>query len=268
MSAIYAKISLMKIKFLGTSSGWPLPRLGCQCKVCTSKDPKDTRLRPALLLNDHILIDAGPDIYHQLKKFSILKFTDIVLTHGHPDHILGLHDLAKSKLPQIKKAINLWLSKATLKILRKTFTALDFNFKEIKPDTKFRINKVNFLPVSLVHSQKFPALGLLIQEKKKKMAYFPDVRVVSLIVQKKLRNFDLLIIDGSSFKYPYPSWTKKWGHLSILDAVKVAKRLKIKQLYFTHIGHRVGPHEKIDKYLQRRNKNYHLAYDGLTRVVN
>ncbi len=254
----------MKIKFLGTSSGWPLPRLGCKCKVCASKDPKDTRLRPALLLNNYILVDAGPDIYHQLLKFKIFQFSNIVLTHGHPDHILGLHDLAKSKLSQIKKPINVWLTNETLKVLRKTFAALDFSFKEIEEGKKFKIGKLNFLPLSLVHSQKFPTVGLIVQEKEKKMAYFPDVRIVSPIIQKKLRSFDLLIIDSSSFKHPYPSWTKKWGHLSVLDAVKLAKKLKIKQLYFTHIGHRVGPHEKIEKYLQKRNKSYHLAYDGLT----
>jgi len=45
----------MKILFLGTSAGWPLPRLGCQCEICQSKDPLDTRLRPSVLVNDKIL---------------------------------------------------------------------------------------------------------------------------------------------------------------------------------------------------------------------
>ena len=57
----------MKIKFLGTAAGWPLPRLGCNCQICISKDPKDTRTRTQILINDYLLLDAGYDTYLHLK---------------------------------------------------------------------------------------------------------------------------------------------------------------------------------------------------------
>ena len=49
----------MKIKFLGTSAGWPLPRLGCKCNICASKNSKDRRTRSQLLVNDSILLEVA-----------------------------------------------------------------------------------------------------------------------------------------------------------------------------------------------------------------
>ena len=38
----------MKIVFLGTGTSTGNPEIGCQCEVCTSKDPRDGRERRPL----------------------------------------------------------------------------------------------------------------------------------------------------------------------------------------------------------------------------
>ena len=52
----------MKIVFWNrTSTG--NPEIGCQCEVCTSKDPRDWRLRASILQRRKealLLIDCGP----------------------------------------------------------------------------------------------------------------------------------------------------------------------------------------------------------------
>lgn len=40
----------MKIVFLGTGTSTGNPEIGCQCEVCTSKDPRDWRLRASILV--------------------------------------------------------------------------------------------------------------------------------------------------------------------------------------------------------------------------
>ena len=40
----------MKITFLGTGTSTGVPEIGCQCEVCTSKDPRDWRLRTSVLV--------------------------------------------------------------------------------------------------------------------------------------------------------------------------------------------------------------------------
>ena len=83
----------MKILFLGTSAGWPLPRLGCKCELCSSKDFKDTRTRTSILLNGTLLLDVGPDTYHHLVNIDSKKIKYAAITHEHPDHTSGLWDL-------------------------------------------------------------------------------------------------------------------------------------------------------------------------------
>ena len=60
----------MEILVLGTSASKPLPREGCRCPICVSKDKKDRRMRPSILINNKFLIDCGPDILKQIKNLS------------------------------------------------------------------------------------------------------------------------------------------------------------------------------------------------------
>lgn len=53
-----------------------VPTLGCNCRVCTSSDPRDQRLRPSVAIEWHqkgaegashrVLIDTGPDFANRL----------------------------------------------------------------------------------------------------------------------------------------------------------------------------------------------------------
>ena len=67
----------MKIVFLGTGTSTGNPEIGCQCEVCTSKDPRDWRLRASILVETEgkrILIDCGPDFRWQMITNKIYYF--------------------------------------------------------------------------------------------------------------------------------------------------------------------------------------------------
>lgn len=85
----------MHLKFLGTSSGLGIPRVGCECPQCQSKDPRDRRTRSTLLVDNKILIDCGPDIIRQIQssKLKVQKLTHAIITHQHFDHIGGINKL-------------------------------------------------------------------------------------------------------------------------------------------------------------------------------
>lgn len=62
----------MKLHFLGTGTSVGVPQMGCQCEVCRSTDPRDTRMRCSALLETEgrlILIDCGPDFRQQMLRF-------------------------------------------------------------------------------------------------------------------------------------------------------------------------------------------------------
>ena len=87
----------MKITILGTGTSIGVPQIGCKCEVCTSKDPRDQRLRTSALFEEngtYILLDCSPDFRQQMLRIGMDKPLDAVLiTHEHYDHVGGIDDL-------------------------------------------------------------------------------------------------------------------------------------------------------------------------------
>jgi len=97
----------MRVRLLGTGSadGWPNPF--CECESCASERRVGRSRRPAsALIDDVLMIDAGPTAPYSASEagISLRGVRDLLLTHGHPDHlapsillwrewIAGLHEL-------------------------------------------------------------------------------------------------------------------------------------------------------------------------------
>ena len=73
---------------LGSGTSMGVPTLGCDCRVCTSADPRDRRTRPSVAIawDQHcILIDTGPDFREQALREGIRDIDAILYTHSHAD---------------------------------------------------------------------------------------------------------------------------------------------------------------------------------------
>lgn len=248
----------MKIKFLGTSAGWPLPRLGCSCEICTSKDPKDTRTRTQLLVNNEILIDAGPNSYDHLKKENATKIKTILVSHEHPDHTLGFWDL--THVYNGYKPINVYVTLPVLQGIRKYIGIHGQNLKVniVKPNEPFSVDNVKIEYFPVIHG-KTPAFGIKLKESKI-FIYITDFNKILPSQEKTIRHADCWTIDGSSLN----KIGQGPGHISINDGIALSKKFQIKNTYFIHIGHKTGTHKFLTEYLkQNAGANFHAAYDGL-----
>ena len=80
----------IQLTVLGSGTSMGVPTLGCRCRVCTSKDPRDNRLRPSLLLSrngKNVVIDTTPDFRQQALRAGIQRLDAVLLTHAQADHI-------------------------------------------------------------------------------------------------------------------------------------------------------------------------------------
>jgi phosphoribosyl 1,2-cyclic phosphate phosphodiesterase len=232
---------------LGSSGAWPIPRLGCDCPQCTSTDPRDQRLRPSLLVDRTTLVDAGPDCYHQLRRAEAVP-AEVLMTHAHYDHSLGLHTLAKlGRLP-------LHATRECEHDLRQIFPRLDFRILQMTPGVKVELEGgAAAQPFDVAHSENSRTVGFRFTSPDGgTLVYVPDM--VAEPESKLARGADVLMLDGSTRD------RRQGGHMPMSETLGLLKRLKANRVIFTHIGHRAGTHAELESWLDGRAE---AAYDGM-----
>jgi riboflavin kinase/FMN adenylyltransferase len=239
-----------------------VPSLACHCKVCSSSDPHDNRLRPSILVSrgrQNVLIDTTPDFRQQALRAEIERLDAILLTHGHADHILGFDDIRPYNIRQ-SSALPVYGNLETFEILRRAF-AYVFDGRPVFStvptvtlhviDGPFPLMGLDFIPVPLQHGD-LQVLGYRFG----RGAYLTDFGSMPDSSLALLEGLDVLIIDALR-DIPHPT------HQTVDQALALIERLKPKQSWFTHIAHDLSHAETNERLRKLGFSNVALAYDGL-----
>lgn len=251
----------LRLTFLGTGTSMGVPTLGCECRVCRSPDPHDRRTRPSVLLEYNgraVVIDTSPDFRQQALAAHLKRVDAVVYTHGHADHLLGLDDLRPFNLKQ--GPIPLYANRATQQLIRQTFpyvfgsgtpnsTVPEVELKEI--DGPFELFGRRFLPLVVLHGE-MEVLGFRFG----RAAYVTDFSTIPPVALAQLQELDLLVLDALRDR-PHPN------HSTVEQSLALARELRPRQVYFTHIAHDLG-HAETNA---RLPAGVALAYDGLSAEV-
>src|SRR5438445_1582056 len=114
----------LQLTVLGSGTSMGVPTIGCRCPVCASKDPRDNRLRPSVLLSrngQNVLIDTTPDFRTQALRTGIDQVEAVLLTHGHADHVMGFDDLRPLSVGRMQP-MPVYGNKEAFEIVRRAFS--------------------------------------------------------------------------------------------------------------------------------------------------
>ena len=253
----------MKITFLGTGTSQGIPVIGSTHPVCLSDNPKDKRLRTSAIIhinNKNIVIDCGPDFRAQMLNSGCGRVDAIFFTHEHNDHVSGLDDIRPFYFRQGN--IPIYAGIRVINALKNRFEYIFKKYAKIPGTPKVKINEINgnfkFNDIEVVLLNAFhgnlPIYGFRIGN----TAYFTDVKTIPESEFEKLNNLDLLVINALRKEEHY-------SHLNLDDALGLISRIQPKRAYLTHISHKLGFHEEVQKKLP---ENVFLAYDGLEVECN
>lgn len=245
----------------GTSSG--VPMVACDCEVCSSTDPKDTRLRPSILVQSQtttFVVDTTPDFRYQMLRKQIKKLDAVLFTHPHKDHIAGLDDVRAFNF-FYKPVMQIYANSLTEEAIKREFSYAfadkkypgvpELNLNTITNEP-FMIGDIPIQPI-LVWHLKMPVLGFRFG----KFTYITDANRIDDAEKDKIRGSDVLVLNALR-KHHHIS------HYTLAEAIDVVQELKIPEAYFTHISHQLGTHGDIEAELP---EGIHLAYDGLVLEV-
>ncbi len=249
----------MKITFLGTGTSQGIPMIANNDPVCMSDNFKDKRLRSSVMISwddNRYIIDCGPDFRQQMLRENIQAINGVLFTHEHSDHTAGIDDLR----PYTYKMgeVPIYAQKRVLESLKVRFSYI-FETKNryagapklsanIIDSESFMLDGVKVTPLHVMHGN-LPITGYRFDD----IAYITDLKTMSNEEKKKLVNLDTLIVNALRI-------TEHPTHLNLEEALSFVDEIKPKRAYFTHISHKLGFHDEVEKILP---ENVFLSYDGL-----
>ncbi len=231
----------LRVTLLGTGTSTGVPRIACDCPVCTSSDPRNRRLRAGVRLEldppggPVVLVDTSPDLRQQALEHDIRRVDGVLFTHAHADHIYGLDDLRIYNYLQ-RAEIPLYGSAATLEVLRRYFAYAFEPGAEGGGKPRLRLVPVagpfdlfgrRVEPVAVEHGS-MEVFGYRLGD----FALVTDVHRIPAGGRDRLRGLDVLVL-GALRHRPHPT------HLSVAEAVALAAELGARRTLLTHLSHEV-----------------------------
>jgi phosphoribosyl 1,2-cyclic phosphate phosphodiesterase len=259
----------LRATILGCGSSPGVPRIGNDWGACDPAEPRNRRLRCALLIERFdggsgpttVLVDTGPDVRTQLLNAGVKHVDGVVYTHAHADHIHGIDDL-RAVWQNSKRLVDVYADVPTTARLEQAF---EYCFRSLPGSfyppilrqhpmtigTPLTISgaggPIHILPFRQIHGD-IDTIGLRVDG----LAYSCDISALPAESEGTLAGLDVWIVDALRYR-PHPS------HFSVEQSLEWIDKLKPRRAVLTHM------HTDLDYQRLRRELPAHVepAYDGM-----
>ncbi len=255
----------MEVIFLGTGTSQGVPMIACDCAVCRSPDPRNQRTRASIhVVMDglHVQVDAAPEFRLQCLREGVAKMDFFILTHGHADHITGMDDLRRFCDLLGGEALTVY---STDEGIARVLAMYPYAIAERPISRGYAAFKLVGMPERLelpqgtIESTLLPhgglnTLGLVFTERStgKKFVYYTDCKRVPVAGVALARGAEAVVLDGLRAT-PHPT------HMSIDEAIAVAREIGAPETWLTHLTH-LNDHAELEASLP---VGVRVAHDGL-----
>jgi phosphoribosyl 1,2-cyclic phosphate phosphodiesterase len=207
-----------------------------------------------------LVIDTGPDFRQQMLREKIHHLDGVLFTHEHKDHTGGLDDIRSYNFLQ-KKDMPIYGTKKVLNQIKREFAYI---FEEVKypgvpsvitheiVNEPFYAEGIHVVPIQVLH-YRLPVFGFRFGD----FTYITDAKYIDDTELDKIKGSKVLVLNALQQSHHI-------SHFTLEEAIQLVAQVKPESAYFTHISHRLGTHQEVEKILP---PNIHLAFDGLKITI-
>jgi phosphoribosyl 1,2-cyclic phosphate phosphodiesterase len=230
----------LRVRILGSGTSQGIPRIACDCPVCTSPDRRDRRYRASALLSfgdRQVLVDCGPDFKWQAMAADLRRLDAVLLTHDHQDAVGGLDELrrfnemAGTYLPVYAPAPDLAVVVGRFAYAFRPGQPAFSGLPQLSPIAvagSFLVGGRRFVPVPLIHADR-----AITGYRSGGFAYCSDVQRIEPDGMALLHDLDVLVISALR-DAPHPT------HQTVAQALEVIRELRPRRAFLTHLDHELG----------------------------
>ncbi|WP_422658050.1 MBL fold metallo-hydrolase [Paenibacillus sp. EC2-1] len=248
------------LTFLGTGDAMGVPRVYCDCDVCSEARTtgKNRRLRSSAMVKDGqdlFVIDCGPDWRHMMEEHGMRQVQHMLITHAHFDHIGGLPEWADANRWLGCKG-NLYAPREVLEQIQRQYPWLSGHMEMIETDSGITLCGWSITCWKVNHGKNGYSYAYRLEKNGYAWVYNSDSIALNEAEKKPLHGLDLLVL-GTSFVHE----TAEFSTRSVYDMKEAAELLmevKPQRTIYTHMSHDVDVTKDLDLPLQTE-----LAVSGM-----
>lgn len=254
--------------FTGTGDSLGVPRVYCDCAVCTEARTTgvNRRLRCSAVLaslTGTVWLDCGPDWRAQMEALRWRRVTHVLVTHAHHDHIAGLPELSDVArwtrrdvpAPQVIGPA------PVLEVVKARFPWVERHLDLVPLTGTLQLHGYEVTAWEVGHGRNGTSFAYRFSQRNYAWAYCPDSFDLHEAERAPLRGLDVLVLGTAHFQETAP-----FERRSLYDMVEASDLLtdvRPKRAVFTHLSHTVD--------LRRAYplpQNVTIARDGLRLTLS